>query len=356
VNTYTYTVSGGPLASGRTISKSQSLTGSTDVTFTLTELSTYDAHATSKVNKIVVDFDDSTDVLTINRPLSSSTIPAISGETFKHVIQTDFTNEIDKHVYFTLYRDDLEVDVIDVKFTMFKPPIDTYENINLLKTDFFNNDEDNEKVLLTFINKNPEVIGMSLLDLDIPSQAGFDPILSGSTSVSATSFNVGFTTEYVHVNAEESNTRSAIQVSIADYINTATGLPKDNGSIAIKYRTRAGSPSLGAVSLPGALDTFYVPLTANSGFIHLSGYLNWNCGDLLKDVELSTQTITVPLLDIRGTRTNLADYYFTNVNTGVGTSMVGLVSGGYFMVDLYDITSCDTITTPTSTLTAFVNY
>ena len=103
-------------------------------------------------------------------------------------------------------------------------------------------------------------------------------------------------------------------------------------------------------------ELFYVPLTANSSFIHLSGTLNWNCGDIIKDIDLTTKTITIPLIDITGTKTSLTDYYFTNVNTGVGTSMTGLASGGYFYLDLYDVTGCDSLTTTTSTITAFVNY
>ena len=36
--------------------------------------------------------------------------------------------------------------------------------------------------------------------------------------------------------------------------------------------------------------------------------------------------------------------------------MASIAKGGYFMIDLYDTSSCDTITTTTSTITAFVNY
>ena len=36
--------------------------------------------------------------------------------------------------------------------------------------------------------------------------------------------------------------------------------------------------------------------------------------------------------------------------------MTGLASCGYFYVDLYDVSGCDSITTQTSTITAFVNY
>tara|TARA_R110002020_G_scaffold315659_1_gene530770 strand:- start:205 stop:1290 length:1086 start_codon:yes stop_codon:yes gene_type:complete len=361
MNTFTYTVTATPAATGSTKTKSQSLTGTTDVTFSLSGLNAgYEVNDNYKINKVVVDFDDGQE-LVLTRPLGGTTIASLSSENFQHVIQTDFTDQAKRHVYFTLYRDDQEVDVIDLKITMFKPPIATYEDVNLLKTDYFNNDVDNEKLLLTFINKNPEVLGLSLLDINVPGKAGYDPSLTTSQSTSTNSFNVGFTTEYVHTYAHDSNTGSAIQVSLGDIINPNTGLPKDNGKISFKYKTRAaesvesGNPNA-IVNLPNNPELFYVPLTANSSFIHLSGTLNWNCGDIIKDIDLTTKTITIPLIDITGTKTSLTDYYFTNVNTGIGTSMTGLASGGYFYLDLYDVTGCDSITTTTSTITAFVNY
>tara|TARA_R110002012_G_scaffold179504_2_gene345162 strand:+ start:92 stop:1180 length:1089 start_codon:yes stop_codon:yes gene_type:complete len=362
MNTFTYTVIATPAATGGTKTKSQSLTGSTNVTFSLSGLNTgYEAQANYRMNKVVVDFDDGKE-LVLTRSLSGTTLPSLSTETFEHVLQTDFTDQANRHIYFTIYREDQHVDVIDVKFTMFKPPITTYEDVNLLKTDYFNNDIDNEKLLLTFINKNPEVIGLSLLDLDIPSQAGFDPALTTtSQSTSTNAFNVGFTTEYINIHASNSNTSNAIQVKLGDVIDRNTGLPKDNGKVSFKYRTRAAASiesgnSPGVVNLPNNPDLFYIPLTANSSFVHLSGFLSWGCGDIIKDIDLTTKTITIPLIDITGTKTSLTDYYFTNVGVGVGTSMTGLASGGYFYLDLYDVTGCDSITTTTSTITAFVNY
>jgi len=361
MNTFTYTLTATPAAEGGTKTKSQSLTGTTDVTFSLSGLNTlYEVNNDYKINKVVVDFDDGKE-LVLTRSLSGTTIASLSSEAFNHVIQTDFTDQAKRHVYFTLYRDDQKVDVIDLKFTMFKPPITTYEDVNLLKTDYFNNDVDNEKLLLTFINKNPEVLGLSLLDINVPGKAGYDPSLTTSQSTSTNSFTVGFTTDYIHTHASESNTGNTIQVSLGDTINPNTGLPKDNGKISFKYRTRApetaeSGNSNAVVNLPNNPHLFYVPLTANSSFIHLSGFLTWNCSDIMKDIDLTTKTITIPLIDITGTKTSLTDYYFTNVNTGVGTSMTGLASGGYFYLDLYDVTGCDSITTTTSTITAFVNY
>jgi len=53
MNTFIYTVSGQPIGPGRTINKTQSLTGTTDVTFALSGLSAYDTPASTS-NKVLV--------------------------------------------------------------------------------------------------------------------------------------------------------------------------------------------------------------------------------------------------------------------------------------------------------------
>jgi len=380
MNTLTYTVSlsDGLLqhnsGTGTTFYQTQALTGTTDVTFALSGLSAYDASTSQKINKIVVDYDEgirgrdglSAPNLIINRPLSTTIIPTLSTETFNQVLQTEFTDEIERNVYFSLYRDDLEVDIIEAKFTITKPSIDIYENINLIKTDYFNNEEDNEKILLTFINKNPEVLGLSLINLNLPGGEGHDPALPVPRYTGTNLFNIGFTTEYVQVDAKDSNTGDSIQISLDD-IYTATGEIKNNSKVTLRYRTRAADPNeavLKEISYPNTVEAgslLYVPLTANTGFVHLSGFVNWNCNDLIKDVSLQKQTINIPLVDIKGTRTNLADYtiqyYFQAGGTvGIGASQSTPLSSGYFYVDLFDVNACDSITTRTNTITAFVNY
>jgi|19_taG_2_1085344.scaffolds.fasta_scaffold00157_4 hypothetical protein len=380
MNTLTYTVSlsDGLLqhnsGTGTTFYQTQALTGTTDVTFALSGLSAYDASTSQKINKIVVDYDEgirgrdglSAPNLIINRPLSTTIIPTLSTETFNQVLQTEFTDEIERNVYFSLYRDDLEVDIIEAKFTITKPSIDIYENINLIKTDYFNNEEDNEKILLTFINKNPEVLGLSLINLNLPGGEGHDPALPVPRYTGTNLFNIGFTTEYVQVDAKDSNTGDSIQISLDD-IYTATGEIKNNSKVTLRYRTRAADPNeaiLKEINYPNTVEAgslLYVPLTANTGFVHLSGFVNWNCNDLIKDVSLQKQTINIPLVDIKGTRTNLADYtiqyYFQAGGTvGIGASQSTPLSSGYFYVDLFDVNACDSITTRTNTITAFVNY
>jgi len=368
MNTYTYTVTGEPQTTSSLSTFSVSLTGTTNVTFSLSGLSAYDNHATRKINKIIVDFErDGSDELIINRPIITTSIPAISTNIFTHTIETEPIDSTIKNVYLTLYRDDLEVDMIDIGFKMSQAGIESYEDINLINTDYFNTkDTEDEKMLLTFINKNPEVLGLNLIDIDTISRSEFDPTLAHSQSISAESFNVGFTTEYVLVDADESNTGDALTIAISN-IYRANKL-KDNDNITVRYRTRAADPDIhGAQKLPGDTTSHdYVPLTANSAFMHLTGYLNWNCGDLNKDItiedgipisNLAEKTVSIPLLDITGTRSSLADsqyFYHTNVGSGVSVSQIPL--GGYFMVDIYDPQGCDTLTTGISTITAFVDY
>jgi len=365
MNTYTYTVSGVPQTTSSLSTFSVSITGTTNVTFSLSGLSAYDDHATRKINKIIVDFEkDGSDELIINRPIVTTSIPAISTNTFTHVLETEPVDNTIKNVYLTLYRDDLEIDILDIGFKMSQPGVESYEDINLINTDYFNTkDSEDEKLLLTFINKNPEVLGLNLIDIDTISRSEFDPTLTYSQTISAETFNVGFTTEYVQVDADESNTGDAIVVHIKNIYKSKK--LKNNDNITVRYRTRAALPGLSAY-IPGDNNALYVPLTANSSFMHLSGYLNWNCGDLLKDVtivdgipisNLNQKTISIPLLDITGTRSSLADsqyFYYTNVGSGVSVSPIP--DGGYFMVDLYDLQGCDTLTTGISTITAFVDY
>ncbi len=81
MNTTTYTVSATPSPFGGTKTKSQSITGTNNVTFDLGGLSAYDSMAGGnfRVNKVIVDFDDGEE-LVINRPLSATGIPTLSAE------------------------------------------------------------------------------------------------------------------------------------------------------------------------------------------------------------------------------------------------------------------------------------
>ena len=257
----------------------------------------------------------------------------------------------------TNYNEKATVDDGSCKYPTELIPVVTLPEINISESQFINRED--PRVIKAQQDYDDNI---SLLDLDIPNSATYDPAFPLSQGISTNEFNVGFTTEYIQTQASESNTGGNIQVNLGNNLN-AMGLPKENGKLSFKWRTRAAETrdsgnTNAIINLPNNPTLFYIPLTANSGFAHLSGFLTWNCNDLLKDIDLSTKTITVPLIDITGTRTtfNLSNYYFTNVNVGVGTSMTGLTSGGYFYVDLYDITGCDSITTTTSTITAFVNY
>lgn len=364
MDTITYILEATPQANGRNITKTLNLTGAKNVEFDVAGLSGYDLTNTQKINKIIVDFDgDGEEDLTLNRPISGTEIQSISTVTFDRIIEPSFIDGEKRSIYFSIFRDDNEVDIIDLKLKIYHTPLSEYEDINLLKVDYFSDSLDDEKLLLSFINKNPETLGLSLMDIKVPTSRSYNPTNPGSYT-NQYNFNVGFTTEYVLTNASDSNTGPSIHISLSDIYDTNTGEIKNNGRISLKFRTRVGS---GGTAVPGMDDihvlpsnpeVFYIPLTANSGFMHLSGMMTWNCGDLLKDVDLSTKTITIPLIDIIGTKTDLIDFYFTSYNVGTGTydSNTAVPDGGYFFVDLYDVEGCDTVTTTTSTLTAFVNF
>ena len=366
MNTFTYNVIAAttPGSNGSEFSRSQGLTGVTNVTFDFSPLSSYDLTTDKKVNKIIVDLhEDGVEDITINRPLSGTTIQPISTVSFSHIFEPTFFDGEKRNIYFSVFRDDGEVDIVTLSLKLYHSPLSGYEDINLLKTDYFNDSLDDEKLLLTFINNNPENLGLSLMDIK-PDYAVFNPALSGSQYQNTNTFNVGFTTNYILANASQSNTGPHIHIALSDIYDTNTGEVKNNGRISLKFRTRAPLPGMGTAAPEDVLvlnanpELFYVPLTANSGFTHLSGMITWNCGDLLKDIDLTTKTISIPLVDIIGTRTNLADFYFTSYNVGAGVSSSdnAVPDGGYFYVDLYDVQSCDTINTTTSTMTAFVNY
>ena len=76
------------------------------------------------------------------------------------------------------------------------------------------------------LNKNPEVLGLNLIDLNVLSQSEYDPTLSHSQSISSESFNIGFTTEYVQIDASNSNTGDSIIVQLSEIINPITKQPK----------------------------------------------------------------------------------------------------------------------------------
>jgi len=339
--------------------KTSALTGTTNVTFDLRGLSAYDTGIVNyRLNKVIVNFDDEKELI-FDRPTSNTDFTSLSSTTFKHVLNTDFIDQQKRNIYFSLQREDSQIDTVHVTFTMHKPPASIYEDVNLIKTDYFDNEQNDEKLLLTFINKNPEVLGLSLLDLKTSLSETYNPDISGGApnAVASNKLNIGFTQNYVLVDSAKSNTGAKIMIEL----NPQTGMPKTHGNVTLKFRTRGNPASVGsnAISIPGDSDSLFIPLSANSGYFQLSGYLNWNCGDLLKDYYLSKQVISIPLMDITGTRATLHDYnyYFTNVNVGLGASSThGVLSGGYFMVDLYDVVGCDNVSTKISTLTAYVNY
>ena len=329
MKTFTYTLSTNQQTSTATVSTlSQSMTGTTTVTFSLSDID----QSQSPVDKVIVTFYDDRE-LVFNRDLSSSTdTKSLSSTTFTQVIHSELINSCEKPVEILLHRDDGITDFYTVEFKMFKSVLDDYVDINLIKTDFIDTDISQDNILLTFEGDNPGLVGTNVLSTN---QSEYYYFGSGTTATSSCSTEVGFADEYDFVQAA---------LSFATFNISATGCM--DGRFRMKYRTRVG---VGTANYPGLGD--FIPALPNTQFIHVTGYLNW-----YPDEVTTVKNISIPLIDVYGSDlTPGQDIYFENVCTGIGTCLMP-VSAGYFYVDLYDLEGCETVNIATSTLTAYITY
>ena len=329
MKTTTYTLSTNQQTSTATVSTlSQSMTGTTTVTFSLSNID----QSQSPVDKIIVTFYDDRE-LVFNRDLSSSTdAKSLSSTTFTQVVHSELINSCEKPVEILLHRDDGITDFYTIEFKMFKSILDDYVDINLIKADFIDTDVSQDNILLTFEGDDPGLVGTNVLSTN---QAEYFYFGSGTTATSSCSTEVGFADEYDFVQAA---------LSYATFVVSAAGCM--DGKFRLKYRTRTG---IGTANYPGLGD--FIPAIPNTQFVHVTGYLNWH-----PDEVTTVKNISVPLIDVYGTDlTAGTNIYFENVTTGVGTSLMP-VSAGYFFVDLYDLEGCETVNIATSTLTAYITY
>lgn len=337
MNTFEYTLSTTQAASATISTLYQNLTGTNTVNFSLSSID----QTTSAVDKVIVTFYDDRE-LVFNRSLETSAdIFSLSATTFSQTVESEIISECSKPVIFTLHREDGVTDSYNVVFTVFTNVLDNYGDINLIKTDYLNtgnNGNYGETLILNFAGDNPGIGGVNLLNFNTED---FDFFTESSTQTnSAVNVTVGFKDEFDIINSY--NSHKTIKVIRTGDIN-APSLPFN-----IKYRTRVG---IGTAMGPDGI-TQYNPVNPGSQFAHISGHLYWECNDL-RDIK----TFTIPIIDAVGANlTDGTEHVLADSVVGVGTSMMPL-ENGYFYVDLLDPESCaDTLTLGTSTLTAFINY
>lgn len=334
MNTFDYTLTTTQTTTATFSTLNQNLTGTKMVNFSLSGID----QAESAVDKIIVTFYDDREIV-FNRSLETTAdIKSLSATTFSQIIESEIISECSKPVIFTLHRDDGVTDSFTVMFNVFTNIVDDYGDINLIKTDYLdagNNGSYGETLILNFAGDRPGIGGLNLINFN---KDDFDFYSETSTNItSAENVKVGFVDEFDIVNS---------YVSHRDFKVQRIGAM--SSPFFVKYRTRSGTVT--AVGPDGT--TVYSPASPNTQFANVSGYLHWECND-----DQSLKDITVPIVDIKGSL--LSDdtiHVMGNSQVGVGTSLMP-VENGYFFVDLFNVNSCDTtVTLGTSTLTAFINY
>lgn len=308
----------------------QNLTGTTTVTFSLSDID----QTQSPVDKVIITFYDDRE-LVFNRSLDPSIdTKSLSSTTFTQIIHSELIDSCEKPVDILLHRDDGITDFYTIQFKMFKSLLSDYTDVNLIKTDFIDTEDSQDNLLLTFAADDPGIVGTSILSSNIDDYFYFG---SNTTATSSCSTQVGFIDEYDFVQAALSF--STFNISAAGCLDS---------KFKFKYRTRVGVGT-SVINFPG-LGSF-IPAIPNTQFVHVTGCIGWFPGETTR-----VKDISVPLIDVYGANlSTAAENYFENVTTGVGTSIMP-VSGGYFYIDLYDLEGCETINIATSTLTAYITY
>lgn len=341
MKTFSYTLSTIQQTSTPTISTlTQNLTGTNNVIFNFGEID----QSTSTIDKIIVTFYDDRELVftrdldtTINQYILSST-------EFTEIIHSELIDGCEKNIEILLHREDGITDLYILSFKMYRSKVNDYNNINLIKTDFFevdNNGPNGDTLLLTFEGDNPGIVGQNYINFNNEEYNYFGNTNNTNTSGCTSVIDFVDFDEIALIQAAQSHT----QISVS-----ATGCIESN--IKVKYRTRQGNVD---IDLPNIGIT--APASPNTQFVHVTGYLSWSPNDINELGEVTrVKDIEIPIIDIFGSYvTDPNRVFLNNAYTGVGTSVMP-VSGGYLFVDLYDLDASSTVSIGTSTLTAYINY
>lgn len=323
MKTLTYTLSTTQNASTETRETLlEDLSGSHNVTFNFLNID----ESESGVDRILATFYDDTEFVFHKNLTTNDSLSSVS---FSKIIDTDFLPSCEKLVIFSLHRSDGITDTYTIDFTVYNSELDDYLDLNLIKTDFINTDGVNS-LLMTFGADNPQIGGVSYTDLETTNFFG----TTATTNTSAVTSEVGFVDEFDIVNSYRSHKEFIVERSGSIY-----------NDINLKFQTRIG---VGTSVVDYSNDsTVFVPASAGTQFLHTSGYLNWSCGE-----TKSMKTINIPIVDIFGASLSIDQKVIVDVN---GLQTLPL-STSYFLIDLYDLNACSSVTLGTSTLTAYIQY
>ena len=344
MRSYTHTINNTQAqTSSSTTSETVNVSGTNIFTFALSGLD----QQYSGINKVYVNYPDVTSDV-IYRSLTTSDVSSISSNSFEKIIESEPLSAVDKPITFTMLRDDGIEDIHTVTVSITSATLDTYTDINLIKTDLVTNDSLNNNLLLTFNTDDFGITGLNNIELD---------------TISNEVLNVGFNPETISnvfesISAEISFNYSTIFYN-SDRPAKALAIRSGNNSELVKIKFRTRVPSVTAVTEYQGGSAVYAPAIPNTTFFHTSGFLVWHPNSLEQ-----VKSISIPIIDPLGTKVLSAEtsygmeYDIDNIRLYhyFDDTTVSL-SGSYFFIDLFDIDACDTvICSSCSTLTAYINY
>ena len=326
--TNTYSVSTTQAAASNTASTaSMSITGTNAITFDFSGID----QSQSTIDKIIVDFNKNDVVREFNRTLTDG-VSSLNVLSFTETIESDPVDLCTRDVEFYLHREDGFSETQTLSITVYNPSLSDYSDVKLAHVDFFdadNGDQSGDTVMLTWEADDPGIVGNSFFNVTTDNYFGTD-----STATSSCTASVGFEDEYDIVNAFKSH-----------HVFNVERQGCDDADFSVLFKTR--TPTANTVFGSRA----FVPAQPNTHFGHVSGSLDFESNDPQR-----VKTINVPVVDSYGVDlANLTSVYVGNVTAGVGTSIMP-VSGSYFYLDLFSVSGCETVTTTTSTVTAYIAY
>ena len=138
-----------------------SLTGTTNVKFSLSGID----ETKSKIIKIIATFFDD-EQLVFNKNLTTN--QSLSNVEFNYIIPSELINECEKRVEFLFLREDRITDIHVTNFRVKHAKVSTYNDINLIKTEYLEVDDNNiygDTVLLAFEADDPGLVGISYVNV-----------------------------------------------------------------------------------------------------------------------------------------------------------------------------------------------
>ena len=336
---YTLTTSQTTASGGSLSADTISLTGTNNVIFSLSGI----GQQYSTINKVIAEFPNRSEQV-FTRTLTAN-VSSLSATIFNNIIESEVQDECSKEISFYLHRDDGFIDTHVLTFDVTTTNLDDYTDVNLIKSEYFAIDTNDNNLVLTFNADDPNITGVNLIDFDQISRPTHPEktkkyFSNTGSPVSSLSSLISLHADTIVTNAGRSNLKG-LTIRSGDNSQRAT----------VKFTTRVPTVT---TELVDYVDTskIFSPAIPNTTFFHTSGQIVWHANE-----EVQVKSFNIPLIDSYGAYVNIlgtgnTQAYFHNYFTG----QTQTVSANYFFVDLFDLSGCEVELCECSTLTAYINY